>query len=56
MAVRGFEDYRGTLESVFRHYGVPLFVTARSELLQKPLPALIALAYEIVAPAGTWTM
>ena len=48
IAVRGFEDYRSFLESAFRHYGVPLFVTRRSDLMQKPLPALIALAYEIV--------
>ena len=52
IAVRGFEDYRGTLESVFRHYGVPLFTVRRGELLSKPLPALIALAYEL--PEGGW--
>ena len=52
VAVRGFEDYRGTLESVFRHYGIPLFTTRRSELLTKPLPALIALVYEILD--GAW--
>ena len=52
IAVRGFEDYRGTLESVFRHYGVPLFTARRSELLQKPLPALLSLAYEILE--GGW--
>ena len=48
VAIRGFEDYRSSLENVFRHYGIPLFVTRRSEMLQKPLPALIALAYEII--------
>lgn len=47
VAIRGFEDYRSCLENVFRHYGIPLFVTRRSEMLQKPLPALISLAYEI---------
>ena len=52
IAVRGFEDYRGTLESVFRFYGVPLFAARKSELLSKPLPALIAAAYEIVE--GGW--
>lgn len=52
IAVRGFEDYRATLESVFRHYGVPLFTARRDELLSKPLPALIALAYEL--PEGGW--
>ena len=54
VAVRGFEDYRRTLESVFEHYGVPLFTARRSELLQKPLPALIAAAYEIVF--GGWDL
>ena len=52
VAVRGFEDYRPLLESVFRHYGVPLFVTRRSDLLSRPLPALIGEAYEILA--GGW--
>ncbi len=52
VAVRGFEDYRALLESSFRHYDVPLFVTRRSELLSKPLPALIAGAYEIME--GGW--
>ena len=47
VAVRGFEDYRSALENAFRHYGIPLFVTRKDELLQKPLPALISLAYEI---------
>ena len=52
VAVRGFEDYRRPLESVFAHYGVPLYTARRSALLEKPLPALIAAAYEIVS--GGW--
>ena len=52
VAVRGFEDYRALLESSFRQYDVPLFVTRRSELMAKPLPALISLAYEIIE--GGW--
>ena len=48
VAVRGFEDYRPVLENVFRHYGVPLYLTRRSELLQKPLPALIGGACDIL--------
>lgn len=54
VAVRGFEDYRAALESVFRHYGVPLFVSRRSDLLSRPLPAMICLAYEIVS--GGWAV
>ncbi|MCR5575473.1 MAG: PD-(D/E)XK nuclease family protein [Oscillospiraceae bacterium] len=48
IVVRGYEDYRSVLESMCRHYGVPLFTAARSDLMQKPLPALIAYACEIV--------
>lgn len=47
VAIRGFNDYRAGLESVFAHYGVPLFVARRSDLSAKPLPALIGLAYEL---------
>ena len=52
VAVRGFEDYRGSLENIFRHYGVPLFTAKKSELLYKPLPLLVTLAYEITG--GGW--
>lgn len=52
LVVRGFEDYRGTLESVFRHYKVPLFTARKSDMLSKPLPAMIDSAYEIIL--GGW--
>ncbi len=45
--VRGFEDYRGILESAFRHYGVPLYTARKSEVLQRPLAALISGVFEI---------
>ena len=44
---RGFEDYRGCLESMFRHYGVPLYTAARSDLLSKPLAALMGGVFDI---------
>jgi len=49
IAVRSFNDYRASLESVFTHYGVPLFVARRSDMSAKPLPALISGAYELSA-------
>ena len=52
IAVRGFGDYRGSLERAFRQYGVPLYCAQRTDLLQKPLGALIASAYEVVN--GGW--
>ncbi len=54
VAVRGFDDYRTLLESVFEHYEVPLFVSKKSDLMQRPLPTMIALAYEIVS--GGWAV
>lgn len=52
VAVRGFEDYRGTLESTFRRYEIPLFLTKKDPLAEKPLPLWIECAYDIVL--GNW--
>ena len=52
VAVRGFEEYRGILESTFGRYGIPLFVTRRDTLLEKPLPMWIEAAYDIIL--GDW--
>lgn len=52
VTARSFETYRGAMESVFAHYGVPLYTARRSALLQKPLPALVAAAYDAVT--GGW--
>ena len=54
IVARGWEDYRPTLESVFRFYGVPLYTAARSDLMAKPLPAMIAGVYEILQ--GGWAL
>jgi ATP-dependent helicase/nuclease subunit B len=52
VTVRGFEDYRPALEAAFAYYGVPLFTARKSDILAKPLPALIASAFEILT--GGW--
>lgn len=52
VAVRGFEHYETLLDSTFRKYGVPLYMTKKSALLSKPLAQLIEAAYEIVT--GGW--
>lgn len=54
VAVRGFEDYRLTLEAAFAQYGVPLYTASKTDLMSKPLPALIASAYEIIS--GGWEL
>lgn len=52
VAVRGFDDYAAALESAFENYGVPLFSARRTPVASKPLPLLIAGAYEIIR--GGW--
>ena len=52
VAVRGFDDYRLSLESAFSRYGVPLYTARKADLFAKPLPALIASVYEIIS--GGW--
>ena len=48
VAVRGFEDYRGMLESCFRRYGIPLFLSRREPVNEKPLPFWIDCLYDVV--------
>lgn len=52
IAVRGFDSYSAALEETFRFYGVPLFTARRGSILQKPVAALIADAFEIIF--GGW--
>lgn len=52
IAVRSFEDYRASLEAAFRYYDAPLFTARQTDISQKPLPALVASAYEIIC--GGW--
>ena len=52
VAIRGFDEYQGILESTFRRYGIPLFVTRRDTLAEKPLPLWIEAAYDIIL--GDW--
>lgn len=52
VAVRGFDSYEMLLDSTFRKYGVPLYLTKKSALMEKPLSQLIASAYEIIQ--GGW--
>ncbi len=52
IAVRGFEDYCIMLESCFRRYGIPLFISRRDPILNKPLPLWLDSAYDIVL--GNW--
>ena len=52
IAARGFEDYRGALTAAFERAEVPLFVARQVDITKKPLPTLIASAYDAVT--GGW--
>ena len=52
VAVRGFDAYEMQLTAAFRKYGVPLYLTKRTSVTEKPLAQLMASAYEIIG--GGW--
>lgn len=52
VAVRGFDAYEMQLTAAFRKYGVPVYLTKRTAVTEKPLVQLIASAYEIIG--GGW--
>lgn len=53
IAVRGYDSYRGTLESIFSHYGVPLYSARKSDIFEKPIPCLLQSAFAVIS--GGWS-
>ncbi|MBE6913829.1 MAG: ATP-dependent nuclease subunit B [Ruminococcaceae bacterium] len=54
VAARSYDTYRAALESIFPHYGIPLFSARNSDLTEKPLISLIRSAYDIIG--GGWDL
>lgn len=52
VCANGFDDYRLYLEAACARYGVPVYTARRGNMRAKPLPTLIAAAYETVL--GGW--
>ena len=52
VVARGFDSYRPALAAVFEYYDVPLYMSRRSGLGEKPLPAFIKRAFEVIS--GGW--
>ena len=42
VAARNLDEYAATLENVFERYGVPIYLSRRSDILEKPVMSLIA--------------
>ena len=49
VAARNIEEYSATIENVFERYGVPFYLSRRSDILEKPVLSLIAGALDSVA-------
>ena len=41
VAVRNLGDYAGTIETVFERYGIPAYLSRRSDILEKPAVSLL---------------
>ncbi len=46
---RGFDSYEPILDNIFSHYGVPVFLNRKSDILQKPILSLITSAMDAVS-------
>ena len=49
VAARSYGTYRDLVESVFRRYGVPVFSSAMTDILEKPVLALVTAALDTTA-------
>lgn len=52
VCARGMEEYGSLIETVFARYGVPVFVSRMSDILEKPILTLITAALDTAA--GGW--
>lgn len=48
VAARNLDSYAATLENVFERYGIPLYLSRRSDILEKPVLSLLAGALDAV--------
>jgi len=54
VAARGYERYDGLVESVFGRCGIPVFRSAMSDILQKPVLTLVTAALDAVSGGYTY--
>ena len=48
VAARNLDEYEATIENVFERYGVPVYLSRRSDVLEKPVLSLLAGALDAV--------
>lgn len=49
VVARGFERYHTLIQEVFRRYGIPIFLDSMTDILQKPVFAVVTGALDVVA-------
>ena len=49
VAARNLDEYAATIENVFERYGVPVYLSRRSDVLEKPVLSLLAGALDAVS-------
>jgi ATP-dependent helicase/nuclease subunit B len=54
VVARGWEKYSKTAENIFEKYGVPVHVSEKSDILQKPVMALPLAALDVIC--GGWEL
>ncbi len=52
VAARDFEPYRPLIETIFPQYGLPVFTSAMTDILEKPVLAVVAAALDVLE--GGW--
>ncbi len=52
VVARDFEPYRPLVETIFPQYGLPVFTSAMTDILEKPVLAVVAAALEVLE--GGW--
>lgn len=53
VAARDFEPYRPLVETIFPQYGLPVFTSAMTDVLEKPVLAVVSAAVEVLG--GGWS-
>lgn len=49
VAARNLDEYSATIENIFERYGVPVYLSKRSDILEKPVLSLIAGVLDSIA-------
>lgn len=55
VAANGFSDYEAAAEGIFQDFQVPVYFSRKTDLLQKPLPALVCAALDCVQNGYAYT-